>query len=94
VKPRRHHNNYGARQIHNGGTTRSLQRIARKLRIPFSTPATTPAHAAHPTGDKTNNGESHVIGPESLCSTCGLPSPSDDHREICGVNHSNSTEQP
>lgn len=31
MKTRRHHNNKGLRQIKNGGTYRSLKRIARKL---------------------------------------------------------------
>lgn len=30
-KPRRHHNNKGYRQIKNGGTSRSLRAIARRL---------------------------------------------------------------
>jgi hypothetical protein len=67
VKHRRHHNTKGARQIRNGGTTRSLARIARKLRIPFSTPATTPAPKRNH-GDKPNTANA-IIGPESLFSS-------------------------
>lgn len=35
MKARRHHNNKGRRQIVRGQTARQVQRIARKLRIPF-----------------------------------------------------------
>jgi hypothetical protein len=35
MKFRRHHNNKGYRQIKNGGTTKQVKRIAKKLGIPY-----------------------------------------------------------
>lgn len=37
MKTRKHHNNKGLRQIHNGKPTKQMRLLAKKLNIPYGT---------------------------------------------------------
>jgi hypothetical protein len=89
----------------NGDTTASVlltvvplpnefKKIVAKLSLATTARASSTQHPAAIVADTPKQGRaSRALGPETFCPTCGAPKPSDDHREICGVNHQHSTDQ-